>query len=135
MAFSVENHQLWGRSMDTEVLGGVAFRQGAQVQDHAFHCMSRNWVYAKNPTVNGNHQSDMECLFITCFIIYLFIYLSIYLSIYLFMYFRSVDGRNPAPPKGCLKLETLKIITTYQLVQDFFHPQFFLYVVGLYGHV
>jgi hypothetical protein len=69
----------------------------------------------------------MEYLFITCFIIYLFIYL--------FIYFRSVDGRNPAPPKGWLKLETPKIITTYQLVQDFFHPQLFLYVVGLYGHV
>jgi hypothetical protein len=34
----------------------------------------------------------------------------------------TVDARNPAPP--CM-VETLYIIgyTTYQLVQDFFHPQ------------
>jgi len=35
----------------------------------------------------------------------------------------TVDARNPAPP--CM-VETLYIIgyTTYQLVQDFFHPQY-----------
>ena len=34
----------------------------------------------------------------------------------------TADGRNPAPPS----IETLQIIgeTIYQLVQDFFHPQY-----------
>ena len=111
--------------------GGVPARRAGSRPCLPLQSLSRNWVYAKNPTVNCNHEQDMEYLFITCCIIYLVIYLSIYLLIYL----HTVDGRNPAPPKGCLKLETLKIITTYQMVQDFFHPQFFLYVVGLYGHV
>jgi hypothetical protein len=36
----------------------------------------------------------------------------------------TVDGRIPAPPTGWLKPINNGMFTTFQRVQDFFHPQY-----------